>query len=148
MLKGFTEKGELKDVKVTENGELLTKSEGTQSSNIQNTEENPVPVKIVTGDRVEVVQTSDQEVVLNASIVMLSEEPQEIVLGKKVTVISIANYSDTADITMNIGEKTYQIGANLAIDFPINQIIENISLTSTAPDTKTQLVVKGVENND
>ena len=145
MLKGFTEKGELKDVKVTENGELLTKSEGTQSSNIQNTEENPVPVKIVTGDRVEVVQTSDQEVVLNASIVMLSEEPQEIVLGKKVTVISIANYSDTADITMNIGEKTYQIGAGLAIDFPINSTTENISLVSTAVDTKTQLVIKGVE---
>ena len=67
-------------------------------------------------------------------------------LNKKVTVISIANYSDTADITMNVGEKTYQIGANLAIDFPINAVIEKITLNSSAADTKIQLLVKGVEN--
>ena len=146
MLKGFTENGELKNVKVTDNGELVTKSEGTQNSKIENTEENPVPVRIIEGNGVEVVQTSDQEVVLNASVIMLSTEDHNVELNKKVTVISIANYSDTADITMSVGEKTYQIGANLAIDFPINAVIEKITLNSSAADTKIQLLVKGVEN--
>ena len=145
MLKGFTKKGELKNVRVTDEGEILTKSEGAQNSNIQNTDENPVPVKIITGDKVEVVQTSDQEIVLDASVIMLSTEAHIVELNKKVTVISIANYSDTSDVTMNVGEKSYQIGSNLAIDFPINSVIESISLTSTAADTKIQLLIKGVE---
>ena len=145
MLKGFTEKGELKNIRVTDEGEILTKSGGTQNSNIQNTDENPVPVKIITGDKLEVVQTSDQEIVLDASVIMLSTEAHIVELNKKVTVISIANYSDTSDVTMNAGEKSYQIGSNLAIDFPINSVIESISLTSTAADTKIQLLIKGVE---
>ena len=145
MLKGFTENGELKDVKVSDNGELLTKVVGAQSSTIENTEDNPIPVKIIEENSVKVVQTSDQEVVLNASIMVLSEEAQEIALNKKVTVISIANYSETADVTMVIGEKTYQIGANLAIDFPINSVVESISLNSSTSDTKIQLLIRGVE---
>ena len=72
MLKGFTKKGELKNINVSEDGELL--------------------VKVIPTEKVEVVQTSDQEIVLNSSILILSEEAQEITLGKKVTVISIANY--------------------------------------------------------
>ena len=145
MLKGFTEKGEVKDVRVTENGEVLTKMGGTQNTNINNTDDNPIPVKIINETGVEVVQTSDQEVVLNASIIMLTTEEHAITLNKKITTLSIANYSDTADITMTIGEKVYQIGAKLAIDFPINKVVESISLVSTATDTKTQLVIKGVE---
>lgn len=146
MLKGFTEKGELKNVKVSENGELLTKGVGTQSSNIENTDENPVPVKLIEGNVVEVVQTSDQEVVLNASILMLSEEVTDITFNKRVTVISIANYSDSADVNLTVADKVYQIGSNLAIDFPINSIVEKISLTSNIADTKIQLLVKGVES--
>ncbi len=145
MLKGFTKKGELKNINVSEDGELLVKSGGIQNSNIENTEDNPVPVKIVSTDKLEIIQTSDQEVVLNSSILMLSTEAQEITLEKKVTVISIANYSDTADVTMNIGEKSYKIGSNLAIDLPINAIVENISLIASAVDTKIQLLIKGVE---
>ena len=37
MLKGITENGDLKNVKVSENGEILVKGSGTQSSNIENT---------------------------------------------------------------------------------------------------------------
>ena len=145
MLVGITENGYLKNIKVSENGEILTKSSGTQSSNIENTVDNPVPVQIIDNTQVKVVQTSDQEVVLNASILQLSNEATSIDINKKVTVISIANYSESDDITMTVKEKQYQIGSSLAIDFPINDTIENISLVSTGTDTKTQLVIKGVE---
>lgn len=125
MLKGFDKNGNIQNVILNEDGSI--------------------PVQMSNGGAVEVVQTSDQETVLNASIVMLSTEVHTITVNKKLTVISIANYSDTADITMTIGTKTYQIGAGLAIDFPINEVVESISLVSTSADTKTQLVIKGVE---
>ena len=125
MLEGFDKNGEMKNVILNDDGSI--------------------PVQMSNGGAVEVVQTSDQEVVLNASIVMLSTEKHTIALNKKITILSIANYSETADITMTIASKTYQIGAGLAIDFPINAIVESISLISTEADTKTQLVIKGVE---
>ena len=46
---------------------------------------------------------------------------------------------------MNIGEKVLQIGANLALELPINAEIANLGITATEDSTKIQLVVKGVE---
>lgn len=116
MLKGFDKNGELKNVILNEDGSLAIG-----------------------------MSSGGSEKVLNASIVVLSTEEHMITLNKNITEISIANYSDAADITMTIGSKIYQIGAGLAIDLPINEVVESISLVSTVADTKTQLVIKGVE---
>lgn len=135
MLKGLTEKGELKNIRVSENGELLTKGVGGQSSIIGNTEENPVPVKAI----------SQVETTLQAGVVTVGTEATTISINKKVTGLSIANYSETADITVTVGEKQYTVGANLAIDLPINSQVTDITIVSSEADTKVQYVAKGVE---
>lgn len=135
MLKGLTEKGELKNIRVSENGELLTKGVGGQSSNIGNTEDNPVPVKVI----------DEVETTLQAGVITVGTEATTISINKKVTGLSIANYSETADITVTVGEKQYTVGANLAIDLPINSQVTDITIVSSEADTKVQYVAKGVE---
>lgn len=124
MLQGTTKNGELKNVVVNEDGSL--------------------PVNIQ-GEGVSVKQTSDIEVTLKASILTLGTEQESIAISKKVTMIMIANYSDTSDVSIIVGEKTYQIGSNLALEFPMNVTINNLILSATENDTKIQLVIKGVE---
>lgn len=124
MMRGITKNGELKNV--------LVNDDGTLPLNFQ-------------GEGVIVTQTSDKEITLNASIITLSTEELSIAIGKKVTMIMIANYSETADISIVVGDNTYQVGANLALELPMNITIENIILSSTETDTKIQLVVKGIE---
>ena len=166
MLQGITEKGELKNVIVDDKGAIKT-----TSSNI-NVDENGA-VKVVNENlnvnengavkavvenvnvsesgavKVElqgaIEQTSDREVVLNSSVLTVGTEATTIELNKKVTNIMIANYSETADITINTGSSDLQVGASLALELPINLEIATLSITSTEADTKVQLVVKGVE---
>lgn len=121
MIQGITKNGELKNVIVNDDGTLPVKIDG------------------------EITQTSDKEITLNASILTLSTEEQTIAVGKKVTMIMIANYSETGDVSIVVGDKTYQVGANLALELPMNVVIDNLILSSTEADTKIQLVVKGVE---
>lgn len=144
MLKGIDKNGNVKDVVINEDGSISVGGE----TKINNADNKPIPVKIIgqgETNTVEVIQTSDQESVLRATIETLSTTAETITVGKKVTVISIANYADEDDITMVIGTKTYQIGAGLAIDFPINDTVESFTLASTGDDTKAQLIVRGVE---
>lgn len=121
MIIGIDKKGEMKNVILNEDGSIPVKIEG------------------------EVQQTSDKEITLNASIQILSTEETIISVGKKVTMIMIANYSESSDVSMTIGENTYQVGANLALELPMNIEIDNISLVATETDTKIQLVIKGIE---
>lgn len=124
MIKGITKNGDLKNILVNEDGSLAI-----------NSNEDGVSIK----------QTSDMEVTLNASILTLSTEVTSITIGKKVTMIMIANYSETSDVLIIVGDKTYQVGANLALELPINVNVNELLLSSIEADTKIQLVVKGVE---
>lgn len=121
MMKGITKNGELKNVIVNDDGTLPVKVDG------------------------EITQTSDKEITLNASILTLSTEELSITIGKKVTMIMIANYSETADVSIIIDNTTYQVGANLALELPMNITIDSLILLSTEDNTKIQLVIKGVE---
>ena len=124
MLVGITENGEIKNIKVNEEGEMKVAMDG------------------------EVIQTSsiqDKEVVLNSSVLTIGTETTIIAIGKKVTSIMIANYSETADITVNTGFSNLQVGANLALELPVNLEVQNLIITSTEDNAKIQLVVKGVE---
>ncbi len=121
MITGIDKKGEMKNVILNDDGSVPVKMEG------------------------EIQQTSDKEITLNASIQTLSTEETTITVGKKVTMIMIANYSDTSDVTITVSSKIYQVGAGLALELPMNVLIDNLILTSTEADTKIQLVIKGVE---
>ena len=137
MLVGMTNKGELKNVRVTDEGELLTKQSGGEEEGIivNNTEDTPVPVK----------EVKENETTLNASVLTVGAEASVIEVNKKVTEIEIANYSETANITMEVGTLNAVIGSNIATSFPIGKDIENISLQSTEEGTQVQIVIKGVE---
>ena len=127
---------------------------------VNNEDSAPVPVKVISGittpTEIKINNTSDSavpvalqgqevETTLNASIQTIGTEATSVAINKKVTSIDIANYSDEADLTVTIGTLTATIGANISATLPINKDVTNISLTSTAADTKVQLIVKGVE---
>ena len=138
MLKGFTQNGEMVNVLVTDEGKLVVEGAGGSSggeTTINNTSENPVPVNI----------TNENETTLNASIQTVGTTATTININKKVTCIDIANYSDTANISLTIGEFTAVIGNNIATTLTINKEVQNISLLSTENNTKTQIIIKGVE---
>lgn len=119
MLKAIDEKGELRNVKTNEDGALkVFMEEGTYQDKIENT--------------------------LICNILSVGTEATSIPVGKKITGIMIANYSETADVTINDGFTDYIVGAGVALELPINEQVENILVTAGAADTKIQLVVKGV----
>ena len=110
--------------------------------NLKATKEGKLLVDIEEGSEGE---TSQQiETTLNASVQTVGTTATSVAINKKITSIDIANYSDTADITITVGDLSATIGANIATTLVINKDITNISLTSTIEDTKVQLIVKGV----
>lgn len=139
MLKGFNENGELKNVIVTDEGEILVKmsggggQSGTQQSEIVNTSENPVPVNI----------TNERETTLYASVEDVSSTATTISINKKVTSIDVANYSDDNSVTITIGQLEFEIGNNISTTLEINANVTDISLEATQ-NTKLQIIVKGV----
>ena len=126
MLKGITENGEMKNVRLNDDGALKVALESNEEG-------------------IKTTSNQDREITLVASVLSVGTGAQSIVVNKKVTSIMVANYSETADITLNAGGKDLQIGANLALELPVNLQVENLTLTSTEANTKIQLVVKGVE---
>lgn len=115
MLKGIDEKGNLQNVFVSEDGALKVKVDG---------EEN---VK--------------KETTLLSNIITVGTTATTIEVNSNISSIMVANYSETADITIN---EEYKVGANLAVELTINSLLENLSIKSTEDNTKIQLVVKGV----
>ncbi len=105
-------------------------------------------VKTNQNGNLEVVVTDGSiggETTLNASIQTVGTTASSVSINKKVTSIDIANYSETANVTVGIGNASYVIGANIATTLVINKDVTNISLTSTEADTTVQIIVKGVE---
>lgn len=114
MLKGIDENGILQNVCVSEDG----------------------AVKVMLDD-----ESSTKEKTILSNIITIGTTPTVLEIKQKVSSIMIANYSETADITIN---SEYKVGANLAVELPINSHVDSISITSTEDNTKIQLVVKGV----
>ena len=84
---------------------------------------------------------------LYAGVITANTEEQTIGVNSEVKEISIANYSETANVTVSAASKNYTIGPNLAVDLPINKTVTNVGIAATAADTKVQYVIKGVEAN-
>lgn len=129
MLRGVDENGNLQNVNVSEDGAVSVKLEGASIN-----EQGEMSVKV-----------EDKEVTLLSEVLVVGTTATEKTINKKVTSIMTANYSETSDITITIGEQDLQVGANLALEFPINANISTLSITATEASTKMQLVVKGVE---
>lgn len=123
MIKAITENDELVNVKATKEGKLL----------------------VAMGENSGGETSKEVETTLNASIQTVGTTATTIAINKKVTSIDIANYSETANITMQVGELNAVIGTKVAATLVINKNVTNISLTSSEDDTKVQLIVKGVE---
>lgn len=121
MLKGVDEKGNLQNVFVDDNGALKVILEGA------------------------VEQTSDKERTVLSEVLTVGTTPTSKPINKKVTSIMVANYSETSDVSILVGNDTLKFGANLALELPMNVDIGNLSITATEDNTKIQLVVKGVE---
>lgn len=144
MIRGITDNGDIKTAKMTENGELIVSMNGEGGGSefptdieINNTSSNPVPVTVA--------DQSEVETTLNASLQTVGTTATSISINKKVTTIDIANYSETADVTLTIGTTSYVIGSSIATTLTINKDVTNISLVATAASTKIQLIIKGVE---
>lgn len=125
MLQGFDKNGNLKGVKVSENGEIYVIMEGGSGGEEQ---------KVI---------TESNETTLYADVMTVGTEAQTIGVSKKVTEISIANYSETANVTVAVDETNYVIAPNVALDLPINKIVGVVGLSATEADTKVQYVIKG-----
>jgi hypothetical protein len=127
MLQGFDENGNLKGVKVSENGEVFVKIGGSSE------------------DEGSIVITESKETTLYAGVMNIGLEEQTIGVNKKVTELSIANYSETANVTISVDETNYVIAPNMAIDLPINKSVGIVGLSAAESNTKVQYVIKGVE---
>ena len=128
MVEGFDDNGIIRGAKVTEDGELLVKmKDGSGSSEDQ---------KVI---------TESKETTLYAGILTLNTTEQTIGVTKKVTEISIANYSETANVTISVDEENFVIAPNIAADLPINKTVGIVGLSATEADTKVQYIIKGEE---
>lgn len=125
MLQGFDENGKLKGVKVSQNGEVFVKIGGSSE------------------DEGAKVITESKETTLYAGVLNIGLEGQTIGVAKKITEISIANYSETANVTISADETNYVIAPNVALDLPINKIVSIVGLSATEADTQVQYVIKG-----
>lgn len=127
MLKAIDEKGEMKNLRTTETGALkvaLEESSGGESGET----------------------TKKENTTLKANVLTVGTTATNVAVGKKITKLILANYSETAQITVNIGADTnYIIGANIACDLTINKQVENISITSSEDNIKIQVIIEGEE---
>ncbi len=125
MLKGFDENGNLKNIKVTEEGAII--------------------VQISSGEEDSRVVTESKETTLYAGVITANTSEQTIGVNKKVTQISIANYSESANVLVSVDDENYTIAPNIALDLPINKTVSLVGLSATENDTKVQYVIKGEE---
>lgn len=116
MLKGIDENGNLQNVFVSEDGAIKVKLDGESTDN-------------------------KTEKTILSNVFTVGTTSTAIEINQKISNIMVANYSETADVTIN---NEYKVGSNLAVELPINSHIDNISITSTEDNTKIQIVVKGV----
>ena len=118
MLKAITENGELVNLKASTDGKLIIDAAKEANAEVETT--------------------------LHSSMQTVGTSAVDININKKVTSIDVANYSETANITVTIGTLSAVIGPNIATSLLVNKDTTKISLISAEADTKVQLIVRGV----
>lgn len=106
-----------------------------------------VLIEIADGEKIDVNKTTTT---LSANVVTVGTVESTVEVTGKVSQIGIANFSETATITVKVTgagyEKSFVIGSRLAVDLPINKELTQVAITSTEEETKVQYVIKGVES--
>ena len=131
--------GSIKNFIIDDNGNLKVIVGGNVNGSvdvnnaIEIDDETPVRVQSVGGE-IETTLVAGKEALTSKTLT----------INKKVTSISIANYSEDNSITVTVGQKSFVIGQNIATDLPINAEVSTIVITATT-STEVQYIVKGVE---
>lgn len=130
MLTGIDKNGEMKNVLVSEDGEIFVKIGGSSDGGSEQEQK---------------VITESKETTLYSNVITAGVEEQTIGVNKKVTEISIANYSETANVLISVDDSNFVVAPNLALDLPINKSVGIVGLSATEADTQVQYVIKGEE---
>lgn len=138
MLKGYDENGMLQNVQVTEEGAVLTKIAGSGDEGLD------VNIKNAS----ELIPESEKETTLYSGVLTVGTSETTIGVDSKVSELSIANYSETANVSVSVDNKTYVIAPGLALDLPINKVVSIVGISASAANTKVQYVIKGFITND
>ncbi len=126
MLKGFTEKKELKNVTVTPKGAILVSLNGSDK------EEGSADIPI-----------TDNSTTILSTVIIVSTTDTEIPLNKKIKSIMIANCSDEQTVIINAGKEDLQVAANVAVELPLNYDVKTLNIRATGEDVKVQICIKG-----
>lgn len=73
----------------------------------------------------------------------IDTEAKTVDLGYKVTGMLLANLSEAATITVVAGGVNIPVPAGIAVDVPINKVLENISITTDEAGAPVYIVIKG-----
>ena len=131
-IQGVDTEGNLKNIKANENGEMMT---STSIAGVNPTEDGKLPVEI----------GGKSATTLMCDVATVGTEATSIEINKKVTRIELANYSDTAKVTANVGSKSMVIGPNLVVELLFNEDITTMELSSTEEGVEVQYLVEGEE---
>ena len=79
-------------------------------------------------------------------MVSVGQDGLSVEVNANVTKIELANYSETDKITMAVGEKTFVVGANMALDVTVNDNVTSIEFsTEGQEEINIQYLVEGEE---
>ena len=121
-IQGVDEKGNLKNIKVNESGAIQTSPMGTQ----------------------EVIIKEKNVKTLMCNIVSVGAEGASVEVNANVTRIELANYSNTDKVNVVVGEKTFEVGANLTLELLINDNVTTIDFSTESEEAiNVQYLVEG-----
>lgn len=118
-MRGITDGGNLKNIRTDEQGRMLVNVDGQ-------------------------TQTSKEKVLASASI-KAGTEATTIDVNGKVTTALVANYSETATITVAVDGENIVVDSSIAIELPINKEVTSLEIISNETDTKVYYLLKGIK---
>ena len=117
-IQGVTEDGVLKNIRVNSEGKLLVDLSGLTNS-------------------------QEQEHTVAANTMTLNTEEQSIQIEEDITKISIANFSETANIIATVETKEFVIGPGIVVDLRLNIAAgSSITVRSTEENVLMQYILE------
>lgn len=120
-MRGITDKGNLRNLRTDEKGRMLV---------------------VISDGKVENI--SKEKVLTSVSATIGTEATTTAINGNATTML-VANYSETADITIGFDDEEVIVGASVALEIPVNKQVSNLSIKSSEEDTKVYYLLKGIE---
>ena len=121
-IQGVDTQGNLKNIKVGDNGEILVK-------NVEESEETGIKV----------------EKTIRCNNTLVGTVTTNINVNKYVTQVKIANYSETATLSITINGETYTVGSSIVVELKINADVTDIGITASEDNTRIQYSIESEE---